>query len=225
MSSFDPDPSSTVDTVSFMPEPIEGADAAANGFVAMGVAGETTEVDAAPELTAEEIRVQAYAEGVLAGRAELPWQEAAELQGLIDTLEEALTGVAELRRNSLRDQRRVVVELAVAIAEKLLRQTIEADTDNLVAIVERAVSTLPDEGKLRVVLSSADYEALQTGMAAALSSFCDDSGAEIEASAELARGDVRVLGVIGGVDARITSLLTRVREGLSDLYDIPESSP
>lgn len=225
MSSFDPDPNSTGDATSFIAEPVEGASETENSFVAIRLGGESASDDTESELTPEEVREQAYAEGVAAGRAELPWQEATELQGLIDTLEEALAGVAELRRNSLREHRVAVVELAVAIAERLVRQSIEADTDKLAAIVERSVSTLPDESKLRVLLSSADYDALQAGMASTLASFCDQSGAVIEASAELARGDVRVLGVIGDVDARVTSQLGRVREALSDLYDIPEAPP
>lgn len=226
MSSFDPDPLAAAGGNVFVPHPVSGRDpdAPTEKFVAIRVGSEVGSEAVRREITAEEIRDQAYAEGVEAGRAELPWKEAEELRGAIETLEQALSGVADLRRDSLRDQRVAVVNLAIAIAERLVRHSIETDPEKLAAIVERAVATLPNEGKLRIAISADDYQVLQIGMAETLATFAQNCGAEIEACAELARGDVLVHGERGDVDARVASLLPRIRDALDELFELPEQS-
>ena len=97
MSSFNPAPNATA--IDFVAKPIADPDGPEKTFVATGVGGGGVDVVVVHKPTPEEIREEAYAEGVAAGRAELPWQEAEELRGLIETLEEALSGVAELRRH------------------------------------------------------------------------------------------------------------------------------
>ncbi len=225
MSSFDPDPPGGANAGAFVHHPINGQDAdePPAKFVHLRV-GRSSEQDVVSEKVApEQVREQAYAEGLEAGRAELPWQEAEELSGVIETLEGALSEVAELRLNTLRDQRVAVVGMAIEIAEKLVRHSIETDPDQLATIVERAIATLPDEGKLCVAISNDDYQVLQSGLAQTLATFGQDSGVEISASDDLLRGDVRVYGECGDVDARVSSLMARVRESLADLYDIAES--
>ncbi len=194
----------------------------AQGFVPIRVGSEVEEPEEVVEPSAAEIREQAYAEGVEAGRAELPWQEVEQVRGLIETLERALASVAHLRRDYLHDQRKAMVDLALALAEKLVRSTIEADRAPLVDIIARALETLPDEGKLRVALSSEDLASLQAGFAEEIAHFGNEGRVVLEASSELACGDVRVQGERAAVDARVDSLLARIRESLEELQDIPE---
>ncbi|MDP6978842.1 MAG: FliH/SctL family protein [Myxococcota bacterium] len=193
------------------------------GFVPLRV-GEERPADEAPAAASEEeIKAAAWKEGFAAGRAELPWQEAETLQGLIETLEKALEGVSRLRRGLLEESRETSVELALAMAECLVRRQIALDPAPLVDIVKRALETLPDEPKLRVALASEDFECLQLGLAEELASFGASGAVALEASADLASGDVRVEGERGGVDARLTTVLSRMRDGLDGLRDMPEA--
>jgi len=220
MSSFEPRPITAEVANEFSAERDERA---APGFVPFR-AGETPAVEEVPAgPSEEEIRQAAYDEGFAAGRAQLPWQEAESLRGLIETLEKSLESVARLRRDLLRDSRETSVELALAIAERLVRRQITLDPAPMIDVVKRAIEAMPDESKLRVALSSDDFEVLQLGLSEELAGFGAESGVVLEATAELGRGDVRVHGDRGGVDARLPSLLQRVREGLDALYELPEN--
>lgn len=170
--------------------------------------------------TPEEIRQAAYDEGLAAGRAELPWQEAEALRGVVERLERALESIEGLRRDCVVSARETSVELAIAIAERLVRRELALDPAPLLEIVGRALEALPEEKKLRIELASEDVALLQQGLASELESLTASTGAIIDASPELRAGDVRVLGEHGAVDARIPTLLGRVREGLEGLFDM-----
>ncbi len=219
MSSFEPQPLVASDDTEFESkhDAVEQA-----GFVPLRVGEEHPVDEAPPVVSEEEIREAAWKEGFAAGRAELPWQEAETLSGLIETLEKALEGVSRLRRDVLEESRETTIELALAMAERLVRRRIAVDPAPLVDIVKRTLETLPDEPKLRVALASEDFERLQLGLAEELAGFGASGAVALEASAELACGDVRVEGERGGVDARLTTLLARMREGLDALRDMPE---
>lgn len=210
----------------FVPTPLtaSGSGDTRDVFVPTATHGYVEEVPEPPGSSEEEIRAEAYADGFEAGTAQLPWKEVESVRGLMETLDDALNGVVDLRRDYLVDQRIVVVELAIAIAEKLVRRSVEADATVLESIVERAASALSDEPKLRIAVSDADFEMLQAGMSEMLASLREAGNAEIEADAVLERGDVIVAGQQGSVDAKVATLLAHVKDSLSDLYGTREAT-
>lgn len=227
MSSFESQPLVASDAGDFEPKAACGKTDRpdADAFVPIRLGSKVEEPSEPPAPSTEEIRAQAYAEGLEAGRAELPWREVEELRGLIDSLEKAMVSTARLRREYLRDQRAAVVELALAMAERLVRRAIATDPAPLVDILGRALDTLPDEEKLRVALSSDDLASLQAGFSEEIAGFGRGGGVVLEGDSELARGDVVVQGERGSVDARVATLIERLRESLRELEGIPEAQP
>ena len=198
----------------------------AEGFRAADASVHVSPSDPEPDAEAE--RRAAFEAGREAGRAELPWQEARELEEAIVALESARAAFAAERRDYLRAQRRSLVELAIAIAEQILVRELHADPTALVAVVEAALDALPPEcreDEIVIPLSPADHAALARGEGDALTRLAGDGAARLVADASLAPGDVRLEAGAATLDARRAVLLERVREALAPAVDAPGSGP
>jgi flagellar assembly protein FliH len=162
------------------------------------------------------LRAAAFEEGRAAGRAELPWHDAEALRHATSALLAAARALAALRRQYLRDQRRAVVDLAVAIAERLLRRQVAARPDALAGVVERAIEAAGPERPLRLALSPQDLASVRDGQAVELAGLASEHGIELVADPSLARGDARAFAGRAVVDARVEDTIARVREELVD---------
>jgi flagellar assembly protein FliH len=176
----------------------------------------------APAVDLEELRRAAFEEGRAAGRAELPWQDADALRAALGSLEEAARALDATRRGYLRAQRRALVELAIAVAERVLARAVAADPDALVLLVARALDLLGEEEPLRVRLCAAHVETCAQGLAPELARLVEERGVALEPDRELSPGDVRVQAGRCQVDARLGECLRRVREDLGELIEREE---
>ncbi len=175
-----------------------------------------------PAPTPEELVAEAFEKGREAGRAELPWQEADALQKATEALEEAARSIDSLRRNYLLEERRQAVEVAIAIAERILGRAIEADLDALTPVIERALQGLPESGKIDLRMSTADCDTLARGDATQLAALLESHAVTLQPDATLSSGDARVLVGRTHVDVRREELLRRVREELLQVAEIEE---
>jgi flagellar biosynthesis/type III secretory pathway protein FliH len=171
---------------------------------------------AAPPPDLEAIRRAAYEDGERAGRAALPWQEAEALRHAACALASALDGLAALRGRYLLENRRTVVELACAIAERVLGAP-AVERDAIVALVDRAVALFPAEEALTLHLSPADHEVLAASPDALLGRLTSGAGRiAVVADPALAPGAVRLAGASGDVRAVVAEVLAQLRAELGD---------
>jgi len=169
-------------------------------------------------------------EGAEAARAALPIEDAELLRSAAASFAEAARGVAALRRGYWVENRKTVVELALCVAERLLRRELSTDPDALAGVVERALEALGEVPALRLRLSVVDAEALSDGRAPGLAELSRRHGIEVEADPRLVPGDARVLSERTAVDARLAESLRRIGEELSELaertpVEAPEDAP
>lgn len=157
-----------------------------------------------------------YAAGRDATRDELPFREAEGLALATEALVRAAGELASLRREYLSSNRRELVDLAIAIAERILERELAHDPDVLAALVERSLESLAEEGPIRLLLCDADREVLRSADSSRLAALRDEGGLEIETAADLSRGEVRLQAGAAEMDARIQTLLGLVREGLEE---------
>ena len=174
------------------------------------------EASVAPPPDLEAIRRAAYEDGERAGRAALPWQEAEALRHAACALASALDGLVALRGRYLLENRRTVVELACAIAERVLgAPAIECDA--IAALVDRAVALFPAEEPLTLHLSPADHEVLAASPDGLLGRLTSGAGRiAVVADPALAPGAVRLAGASGDVRAVVAEVLARLRAELGD---------
>jgi len=178
---------------------------------------------APPAPPLEEQLAQAREEGRAEGRAELPWQEAEALGRAVAALEQAGAALGELRRGYLRSQRRALVELALAVAGRLVRRELSSDPEALAGAVERALEELDPDGEEPVSLHLAPAErTLLERDPAIWERLTGVHGLRVEEDERLEAGDVRLRAGRSQVDARVDELLRRVREALAELVDLPE---
>ncbi len=193
----------------FVADPLHPGDARFES--AGGGAPAPAPAPAGPDL--EAMRREAFEAGREAGRAERPPGEAEARAAATRLLEAAARELAESRVEYLRAQRGALVELAVAIAERILDREVSTDPAALVASVEAALDAVPDEEPAVVHLAPADHASLCAGEGEAPAVLARH-GVEVAADAALAPGDVRVRAGAARVDARRERLLERIREAL-----------
>jgi len=169
-----------------------------------------------PEFT--QLAEEAYAAGHAHGRAELPWSEAERFEQAAAAFECGLEKLVSLRRNYLMSQRTGLIELALSIAETLVRRQIEADPEALTGMLERALGSFEPGENLCLRLSEREYEVLESSASdVSLDQRFEAYTLRVEPDPQLGCGDVRVIAEKGAVDARLASLLEQVREALRAL--------
>lgn len=117
-----------------------------------------------------------------------------------------------------------IVELALAIAEKVIGKAVEDDPQITAAILERAKQEVVDAKQMRVWLHPVDFKILAE-LRPDLIKMGDESGRSIEVlpSEEISRGGCRLETESGLVDATVPTQLDEIRRQLLD-QDIVSSN-
>ncbi len=172
----------------------------------------------------DELLRESYERGREAGRAELPWQEAEALQSVQLALERAVRALEDERSATLRAQRETVIELALAVARRILEREVAARLDDIEPLLERALPLLAQAGPVVLYLAPGDLETLRAGGAPALERLAGRALAGIEADEELRPGDARLSAGSAGVDARIETILEQFRAEMRGLARLEEEA-
>jgi|SRR4051812_7677758 flagellar assembly protein FliH len=167
--------------------------------------------------TAEEInralevaRAQGFAEGHAAGFAEGIAQIAADQDAL-----RAATAALAADRDALADRtERAAVELALRIAEQVVRASFAATPELVLDNVEGALRRLMDRERVTVLVHPDDLDVVR----AALGPLTEELGGGFEAQADrrISRGGAVLRTSDGEVDATIETKLARARQVLDD---------
>jgi len=161
---------------------------------------------------AEEIRERARAEGFEQGQAAGREHGAAEIASAVDALEHALHGLAELRESAVAELERDAIELALALAEKILAGALQSRPQLVVDVVQGALRRLADRRRITVLVNPRDLEPVQAAIGRITA-----QGSGVELCEVLAEERVRSGGAIvrtaeGEIDASVHTQLERARE-------------
>ncbi len=167
---------------------------------------------------------EAYESGREAGRAELPFTEALELEQAAEALTRAATALCELRRDYLTAHREAIVELALAIARQLLGRAFEADPLRCVRRLEETLASVDASATIRVRIPRASAQLLEAGGSEPLALLMRHDALEVEASDALAPGEFELDAGTLHMDAQLEPWLARLREALTDCTtaEVPE---
>lgn len=140
-----------------------------------------------------------YNEGRARARA-----EAAQLQAVAQAAQAALQELGDTLAHK-------TVALAVAIAQKILQHEIRSCPENLLSVVNDALSLLPDTAaRVRIVVNSADAALVRDALGA------DPAGTDyvVAGADEVERGGCRIVSPCGDIDATLATRMARVLEAL-----------
>jgi len=173
---------------------------------------------AAPDFAAleREAFAKGYAQGERAGNEASATRAEAMLRRLTHTLED----LVRLRSDMIRKTEREVVQLAMAVATRIVRREIGLDRELLVAMARVALDRLGDNASARIRLHPEDYAAVGR-----LGSACVDGGAvQVVSDPGIHRGGCVVESDFGlidiSVDAQVEEL-TRALFSTDELEPVP----
>jgi flagellar biosynthesis/type III secretory pathway protein FliH len=104
------------------------------------------------------------------------------------------------------------VELAFALAEKIMHATLEADRGAVLGAIRGALRGLVERERVTVLVNPADLELVRASVDELRSTLGGIEHCEIQAERRVGRGGAVVRHAEGQVDARIETKLERARE-------------
>ena len=165
------------------------------------------ELEQQVERGAREAREAGSREGQAAGRA----QAAAELQPVLERLARGIQEIAGLRPQLMREAAADLVELAGAIARRVLHRELSVDPGALEGLVGGALRKLTGQEICRVRI----HPELEAGVRQALARE-GRGGLPLIADATLERGAILIETARGKLDASLETQLAEIGRGLAD---------
>jgi flagellar assembly protein FliH len=163
---------------------------------------------------AVEIEAEARAAGEAAGYQAGLARAAEELAEPRAAFAAAIAGVGELRDELAAAAERHAVELALAVAERIVGAAIDVDPTVVCEVVQGALRRVVERDRLVVDVNPDDVEIVREWIGG--QSEVASSAVEVRAERRVGRGGAVVRTVEGEIDARIPEQLDRAREVLRD---------
>ena len=164
---------------------------------------------------AAEARETAFEEGRRAGY-EAGLQEArAQAEGAVAALAELLAEVrsgAERRAESLE---REAVELALALAEKIVAGTVQAQPERVLEVVRGALRRIVERDVVTVVVNPDDLDLVRDSIDAVAASLGGIERIDVQGDRRVGRGGALLRTQVGEIDARLKQQLERAHEVVS----------
>jgi flagellar assembly protein FliH len=180
------------------------------GGAAPGYAAAEAQGPAASQNTLAALERDAFAKGFAQGeRAGL---EAAGQRGeaMLARLMASLEELATLRAQMIHQTERQMVQLALAIARRVIQREVSLDQDLLIAMARVALDRLGESARITVRLNPEDFEVTGAARTAQL----EGSHVAIVADARISRGGCRVESDLGVMDAGVDAQLHEIARAL-----------
>lgn len=186
------------------PQPAAGAPAAAP---VEPVVTEAEQAERHASLAAQErdAFIKGFAQGERAGAEAAAQRGEAMLRRLTETLEE----LTVLRAQMIRQTERQMVQLALAVARRLIQREVSLDPDLLIAVARVALDRLGETMSVTVRLHPDDFEATAAGRAE-----LQGTNVMVLADPRVGRGGCRVESEFGTMDVGIDSQIQEVARAL-----------
>jgi flagellar assembly protein FliH len=147
-----------------------------------------------------------FAQGERAGNEAAGQRGEAMLRRLTQTLEELTT----LRAQMIHQTERQMVQLALAVARRIVHREVSLDQDLLIAMARVALERLGESARVTVRLHPEEFAAT----AAARAADWTGSSVEVIADARVGRGGCRVESDVGMIDAGVDAHIQELARAL-----------
>jgi flagellar assembly protein FliH len=172
------------------------------------LAAEKAQLEVQYQQKIKDARAAGVREGEIAGRN----RAAAEFQPVVERLTRSIQEIANLRARLRREAEADVVQLALAIARRVVRREVSADPDALRGLVVAALEKLQGQETSRVKVHPSHVALVKSCLQQALSS------GQVEVLPDPSRelGSVIFETTRGNLDASVESQLQEIERGLAD---------
>ncbi len=190
--------------VSYDFEQLEPSDPPPRDALARMLAQATAEAEQIRELA----RAQGYDEGHAAGHE----HGAAETAAAACALGEAAKGVEALRADTVDGVEADAIELALALAAKILAGAFQARPELVVEVVQGALRRIGDRRRITVLVNPADLELVRAAIGDITAQGSGVELCELQSEERVSVGGAIVRTAEGEVDASVHTQLERARE-------------
>jgi flagellar assembly protein FliH len=161
---------------------------------------------------AERIRELARTEGFEAGRAAGHEQGAAEIAAGAAALGAAISAVQALRAEIVEAVETDAIELALALAGKILAGAQQARPELVVDVVQGALRRISDRRRITVMVNPADLDVVRAALGELTAQGSGVELCDLQSDERVASGSAIVRTSEGEVDASVHTQLERARE-------------
>jgi flagellar assembly protein FliH len=153
---------------------------------------------------------EAFAKGFAQG--EMAGAEAANQRGemMLHRLMQTIEELTQVRAQMIHQTERQMVQLALAVARRVVQREVSLDPDLLIAMARVALERLGETAQVKIRLHPDDYEAAGAARVAQLSG----SNVMILADAHLSRGGCRIESDMGIMDVGAEAQLQEIARAL-----------
>ncbi len=156
----------------------------------------------------EQARAQGHTEGLAAGHAD----GLAQISSAAGALGEALAGVSSLRDEVAESVERDAIELALALAEKVLAASLQARPELVVEVVQGALRRLNDRRRITVLVNPNDLQTVKDALGDLQTQANGIELADLQSDQRVGVGGAIVRSAEGELDASVETQLERARE-------------
>jgi flagellar assembly protein FliH len=174
---------------------------------------------------AERIRELARAEGYAEGRAAGHEDGLAEASRAACTLAAALGGVESLRLEAVEAVEHDAIELALALAQKILAGALVARPELVVEVVQGALRRVSDRRRITVLVNPSDIETVRAAIGEIDTQASGIERCDLQAEERVQAGSAIVRTAEGEVDASVQTQLERAREVIAGTLQAGEPAP
>jgi flagellar assembly protein FliH len=161
---------------------------------------------------AQEIREQARAEGFEQGRAAGQEQRRAEVETAARSLTEALHGVQALSQEVSDAVERDAIELALALAGKVILATLQIRPELVVEVVQGALRRVSGQRTIAILVNPVDLETVRAALGDLQAQSVSVEQWDLQPDQRVQPGGAIVRTAEGEVDARVQTQLERAAE-------------
>ncbi len=173
------------------------------------------QVSNAKEEKAKFVRQEAYDLGLAEGMKRGAAQQKQELAKLVNTLSGLISELTREKKEFLRRMETEVLNLAFAIAEKVLSHEIATDKDVICKVLGGALKKIVDQDGMRIRVNPDDYRYLTERKADIFPGMEGIKDVMLEEDAAIGRGSAVIDSAFGEVDARLDQQLSELKTALS----------
>jgi flagellar assembly protein FliH len=137
------------------------------------------------------------------------------MQTLLPALQKAVAGIADAKQDWLGHWERSTVQLAAAIAGKIVRRAAPNLPDVTLQLIREALEMQAGTSQLRIHLHPADHDTLRGQVDRLAKELRRIGPAEIVSDSEISPGGCRIETVHGAVDQQFEAQLARIVEELT----------
>ena len=158
----------------------------------------------------EDLKESAYTEGFMKGEEAGTESERKRLQNIFDTFDKAISELWELKEDLSLNIERGAVELALAIAKKVVCHEVSVNKEILLGVLKGALEKVVDPEKIKIRINKLDLQLIdESGYQ--ISGLTDNiKNVTIEGDDNISRGGCVLETGFGSIDARIESQLQAV---------------